>query len=106
MGEITSQKGHFLTEDQKKVKGEMMRKMLLAFFEPLGEHKELFKDPETGPQAIIDLILSVLVMLNRDLLVHTFTTMKIEHDGSKIMRQLFETIRQEVTKKLKVGKYQ
>ena len=102
MGEITNERGHYLNEDQKKVKAEMMKKMLLAFFETLGENQKAFQDP----QAIFDLIFSVLVMFNRDILAHVLTTLKIEHDGSKIMRQLFETIRQEVTKKLKVGKYQ
>lgn len=97
-----TERGTFLTPEQKKVKQRMMEEMLDGFFKPMAENQALFQDA----QVIIDLIASVLVMFNREIIVHTLKSLHIEHDGSKIMRKLFEAIRQEVTQKLKVGKYQ
>ena len=95
-GYATNEKGHFLNEKQKEVKQKIMENLMEGLFNPLQNSKELFDDP----QLILDLLFSILVMFNRDILTHIFQTFSIEKDGSKIMRNLFEAIREEVVRKL------
>ncbi len=99
MYKVVSQKEHFFNEQQKKVKQEIMEKLMDGFFITLNDNKEHFLDA----QALLDLLFSILVMFNRDVMSHFFINLGISQDGSKIMRSLFEAIREEVVKKIKLA---
>jgi hypothetical protein len=94
--------GHFLTEDQKKVKQKMMEDCLDGIWKNLHENQNLF--PEI--QSVLDLVFSIQVMWNREVLCHI---MKIIPETvpkrKQIMKDLFETIRDEVNRKILGVKY-
>jgi hypothetical protein len=70
----TLEHAHFLNEQQKKVKQKIMEECLQGLFGNLEKNKELF-----DLQSIMDLVFSVLIMFNRDVLVHVFTTTNAMH---------------------------
>ncbi len=93
-----SERGDFLDEKQKAVKQKMMEDMLEGFFGSLEKNKELFT-----MQSIIDLSTSVLIMFNREVLVHMLNTLNLTHVRKQIMKSLFEAIKNEVDNKIKKG---
>lgn len=98
--EIVSQKEHFFNEEQKKVKEEIMEKLLNGLSVSLKDNQKLFPDM----QSFYDLIFSVLVMFNRDVLSHTLIQSGITNHGSKIMRNLFDKIHEEVVNNINLNR--
>lgn len=94
------EKGHFFNEAQKNVKGEIMDKLISGFFDTLTENQKLFQDT----QSIIDLFGSILIMFNRELIVNLLMNLGISDQGSKLMRNIFDVVHQEVTNKIKENK--
>jgi len=92
-----SESGHFFNEKQKEVKEEIIQKLIDGFFDPFAREKDSF----TELQHIFDLFTSILVMFNRELLSHLFLCAKITDDKDEIMKNLFNTIRKEVNRKMK-----
>jgi FKBP-type peptidyl-prolyl cis-trans isomerase (trigger factor) len=93
---VTNEQPHFLSDEQKAVKQKIMEQMMQAFFNNMNENLLLFT-----PQSALDLTFSILVMFNRDILVHLINSYQIERDRKEIMKQLFDTIKDEVNKRIK-----
>lgn len=91
------EKGHFFNEKQKAVKQKIMEECLDGLFKNLEANQILFDNP----QAALDLIFSVLVMFNREVLVHTVTATGCINNRKDIMKNLFETIKNEVNRVIK-----
>ena len=54
-------------------------------------------------QSLLDLVFSILVMFNRDMLVHTITTFNLEGNRKQLMKDLFEQIKEQVNNNIKRG---
>lgn len=74
MTESHTQKGHFLSEEQKKIKGDMTITLLNCYHGFLVSVQDKFDD-----RSMMDLIMSVLIMFNRDLLVHIVNSSNVEY---------------------------
>lgn len=96
--EVRYEAGHFLNEKQKQLKQKIMEDCLDGLFVNLQENVEVFND-----QSIIDLIFSILVMFNREVLTKLFITFQLSHKRKQVMRELFELIKAEVDKKVKTN---
>lgn len=94
----TNERGVFLDEKQKAVKQKMMEDMLEGFFGNLENNKELFT-----VQSVMDIATSVLVMFNREIIVHMVTSLELIHHRKQIMKSLFESIKDEVNNRIKKG---
>lgn len=94
----TNDKAHFLNDEQKAVKQKIMEDCLHGLFDNLEKNQLLF-----DLQSAMDLVCSVLIMFNRDVLVHIFTTFDLQSERKEIMKNLFYTIRDEVNNKIKQG---
>lgn len=97
---VTKEKDHFFNEAQKKVKGDIMRKLIDGFFDTLIENKESFPND----QSIMDLFGSIIIMFNRDLISHMLLGLGLTEHGSKIMRNMFDAVREEVIRKINESK--
>lgn len=97
---IVHEKGHFFDEKQKQVKQKIMENLMDGLFLNLHENQDLFKEE----QAIIDLFCSIIVMFNREVIVHFLVNLGLTDKGSKIMRNLFDTIRKEVVENINLAK--
>lgn len=97
MGINLYRKGHFFNEKQKEIKGKIMVELMQALFLNIENYPEEFNDI----QSLMDLVTSILVMFNRDVLIHTFTTLQIPHMRKDIMKALFEEIKNQVNFKIK-----
>lgn len=97
---IVNEQAHFFNKQQKEVKQKIMEALMDGFFLNLHENQELFQDP----QAIVDLFGSILTMFNIDIISHLLINLGMTDQGSKLMRNLFENIRSEVVKKIKLSK--
>lgn len=95
---IAYENGVFLNEKQKAVKQKIMEDTLTAIFKNIEDNKDIF-----DVQSILDLITSVLVMLNRDVLVHMIKCFNLEADRKGIMKILFEQVRDQVNNTIKKG---
>jgi len=91
---------HFFNEDQKAVKGKIMEHLMGGLFKTLFENKELFQTE----QSLVDLFGSILVMFNRDVITHMLINLGLTDQGSKIMRNLFDTIRSQVVERINLAK--
>ncbi len=89
-----AKEAHFLNEEQKKVKALIMERMLNSFYGTMMENEKIFDN-----QSTLDLIFSILVMFNREVLMQTFIAGKFLNKRNMVMKNLFETIRSEVNKK-------
>ncbi len=96
---VTNQQDHFLDEKQKEIKQKIMEDLLEALFGNIQKNQINFPDF----QSVLDLMFSVLAMFNRDTLVHIVTGFNLEHNRKDIMKNLFETIKEEVNKKVRLG---
>ena len=93
----TKETGAFLNAEQKKIKQKIMEDCLDGIWKNLHENQSVF--PEI--QQILDLVFSVLVMFNREVLVHTMTILpEMKPQRKTIMKDLFESIRDEVNRKI------
>lgn len=94
----TNEQGHFLNEDQKAVKQKIMEDMLEGFFKNVAANSKLF-----NIQQILDLTFSILIMLNREILVHTIKSFNLEGNRKQLMKDLHEQIRNQVNDIIKKG---
>lgn len=95
----TREEGHFLNEKQKEVKEKIINGLLDVLFDNISRNRDIFNNI----RAIIDVTTLVLIMFNRDVLHHIFTVFNLEHARKDIMKDLFQTIEDEVNKKIKLG---
>lgn len=98
-GHATREEGNFLNLKQKEIKQRIMEDLLEALFGNIQKNQINFPNV----QSVLDLMFSVLVMFNRDTLVHIVTGFNLEHNRKDIMKNLFETIKEEVNKKVRLG---
>lgn len=92
MNEVTNERGNFLDDKQKKVKQEIMEKLIDGFFVTLHENQEIFMKS----QDVLDLTFSILVMFNREILSHFITNMGMRKDIKNIIKNLFDVTQKEV----------
>lgn len=90
--------GHFLNKKQKKIKGEIMNKLMESLFGTLEVNKT-----HLDMQSIWDMVGSILVMFNREVLTHMFMTTGTAGHRKDIMKSLFENIRDQVNANVKKG---
>lgn len=87
----TNERGDFLDESQKAVKQKIMEDMLQGFFGNIQANSALF-----NLQSILDLTFSILIMLNREILVHTIKSFNLEGHRKQLMKDLHEQIKEQV----------
>lgn len=92
----TSEQGHFLNEEQKAIKQKIMEDMLEGFFKNIAQNSKLF-----NIQQILDLTFSVLIMLNREILVHTIKSFNLEGNRKQLIKDLHEQIKEQVNNIIK-----
>lgn len=93
---VTNESGNFLNEEQKNVKQKMMEELLSVINSNVKQYYTIF-----NAQTLTDLIFSILIMFNREVLVNTITNFNIEHHRKDIMKNLFDTITYQVNNKIK-----
>jgi hypothetical protein len=89
-------KDHFLNAQQKAVKQKIMEDLLSALYDNLNENANLFDN-----QSFTDLIGSILVMFNRDVLIRFITNFNLVLQADDMMKDIFGYIKQEVNEKIK-----
>lgn len=95
---VKSKDTAFLDEKQQEVKQKMMEDLVEAFFGNIQKNKDAFTTKD-----VINLASSVLIMFNREILVHMLTTFHLVNNRKDIMKALFESIKNEVNHKIKQG---
>jgi hypothetical protein len=93
----TNEKGHFLNDQQKEIKQKIMEKLMDGFFHTLHDNQLCFEDP----QHVLDLMFSILVMFNREILIHFIKTFELQNNRKQIMKNLFEEIKDQVNNNIK-----
>lgn len=97
-----TQAGNFFNEQQKIAKSNIMANLANSINDDITKYLVLFPDK----QSFSDLIVSILVMFNREVLVNWFKV--IGHDSDEdhkgIIKYLFKTVDKEVKRKLKESK--
>lgn len=94
---VVKQNGDFLDEEKKKVKGDLMCALIDAYFDTMQE-KGVYT---WQPQEIMDLVCSILVMFNRDIIVHTLTAFTLQDERKAFMKNLFSVIQEQVNQKIR-----
>ena len=97
MTESKVETGHFLNEKQKNVKQKIMEELLNTISENIIKNTDIFNTP----QSVSDLIGSIIVMFNREIIVLWITSMNVIHIRKDIMKSLFETIKNQVNNEIK-----
>lgn len=92
-----NERGHFLNEQQKEIKQKIMEDLMSGLFGNMENKQELFTDQ----QSILDLVFSILVMFNRDVLSHVFLSLELSHKRKDILKNLFNTITEQVNRIIK-----
>jgi len=95
---IEPQKDHFLNQDQKELKQKIMEELLEALFGNLKKNQDLLNE-----QATADIIMSCLVMFNRDVLFHFIKASGIDAAKKEddFMSYFFKTVNEETLIALK-----
>lgn len=89
-------KGHFLTEEQKELKQEIMEKLMSVIPEQLHKHAHIIDD-----QSATDLILSCIIMFTRDTLASFILGCNTPSDSYKnAIQHLCKIIQEETYYKL------
>ena len=94
----TEETRHFLDEKQKEIKAQIMNELLEALFRNLELNKQYL-----DMQSAWDMVGSLLVMFNREVLTHMFITTGTFGHRKDIMKNLFEKIRDQVNANVKKG---
>jgi len=91
-------KDNFLNYEQKQIKQKIMEDLLDSFNKNTLNNLHIFSN-ENGSinsQSILDLIGSILVMFNREILTKYIMIFNLEHQQNIIMDDLFDTIKKQV----------
>lgn len=97
MSESKVESGHFFDKRQKQIKQDIMVQLLDTIFENIRKNTDIFNDA----QSVSDLIGSILVMFNREIIVHWITTLNMTHIRKDVMKDLFSTIKDQVNNEIK-----
>lgn len=81
----------YLSHEQQNVKDMIVEKMLDTFFSTIKENLTLLDIEST-----LKLIFTTLIVVNSEILIHTFNTFLLQHHRKQLMKDLFEQIRDEV----------
>jgi hypothetical protein len=92
MNQAVHKEGHFFNEKQKNAKADIMIALINTFFDEIGKTKDIFNEI----QSISDLIGSILVMFNRDIITHWLVNFNLTHLRKEILDDLFNAIKIEV----------
>lgn len=87
--------GDFLTKEQKFLKGAIMTDWLEAFEKRILPNQKLF-----SLQQFADLVTSLLVMFNREMICSTLSVLGDAHNKKKFTQHLFTIIDQEIDRVL------
>lgn len=98
MGLNTVEKDHFLNKEQKTIKQKIMEDMLEGFFSNINSNYKIFNH-----QSVLDLTFSILIMLNREILVHTIKSFNLEGHRKQLIKDLHEQIKNQVNNIIKQG---
>lgn len=93
------ERGNFLNQEQKEVKQNVMEKLLESFNLIIDSGK--FNDA----QSLMDMITSILVMFNREVLFNTLTAFSINKGSSEFMDNLFAAIKSEVKNRIDITEH-
>lgn len=92
---VNMEEGHFLNDAQKKIKQSIMENLLESIFLPISENASVLDS-----QSITDIILSCLLMFNREVLCHFFMNSNAMPSRLKIMRRFFKDVEKQVQIKI------
>ena len=95
---VTNERDDFLDEKQKQLKQKIMEDLLEALFGNIQSNKDILTH-----QAVIDLFGSIIIMFNREVLVHFLKSFNLVGNRKDIMKNMFESIRDEVNRVIKAG---
>lgn len=96
--EPRTETGHFLDQQQKELKQKIMEELMEAFFGNIQKNQNILTH-----QAVIDMFGSIIIMFNREVLVHFLKSFNLTHNRKEIMKNMFESIRDEVNRIIKMG---
>ncbi len=85
---------------QRKIKQEIMDKVIPSIFLTLNRYDKSF----TNEQPLLDIIFSVLIMINREVLSRLIYASGSELHTKRILKDLFKAIENEVRKRLEAVK--
>ena len=88
--------GQFLDEKQKQLKQKIMEDLMEAFFGNIQKNQSILTH-----QAVIDMFGSIIIMFNREILVHFLKSFNLVGNRKDIMKNMFESIRDEVNRIIK-----
>lgn len=95
----TSERGNFLNEEQKALKQKIMEDCIESLFGNLKKNQCLFPLDDTGTQALFDMIFSVLVMFNREVLFHFLKSTGEFKNRKQLLNNLFSAVKDEIDRK-------
>ena len=96
MPKITNEKGHFLDDNEKMVKQTIMDSIMRSIFDTIIDNQDKFKDA----QSVLDILFSVLVMTNREVLVRIIFGSQSQTHTKRILKNFFSTVSDEVHRTL------
>lgn len=94
----TIETGHFLEENKKELKGKITKEIIETFFNNIKNY-----DGQLTTQDYIDLTCSVLVMVNREILVDLIVNTGGVNVRKDILKNFCEAIKIEVNNKIKLN---
>jgi hypothetical protein len=92
---VETQKEHFLTDYQKKLKGRFMSDLMNVF----GFNIQYCVEEIEDQQAVTDLLLSVIIMFSRESLVHFFSNSSAAESRemlSPIVDSMFSDLKKQI----------
>lgn len=93
---ITNEKDHFLNKKQKELKQKIMEDLLESLYENINDNQNIL-----CAQSVMDLIGSVIIMFNREVIVSFIKSANIIDHRKDLMKSLFENIKFEVNRVIK-----
>jgi hypothetical protein len=94
---VINEEDNFFNERKKQLKQKIMDDLLHSVFNNMNKNSLILDNA----QDISDMIGSILVMFNREILTHFFITMGIGNKRKDFMKELFEKIRNQVDREIK-----
>lgn len=87
---------NILEEKQNEIGKKILEDLLKTLFDTMKKNEDIFT-PEDG----LDLIFTILITFNKEVLIHIITVFRLENDRKDIMKYLFENIKGKVNNRIK-----
>ena len=92
---VTFEKAHWLNEEQKKIKQEIMEGLMNTMFTALNAHKDKFDGATIG-----DLIISCVLMFSREMLTNLIHNSNIQDQKDDFLDEICIILKKEVLERV------